>query len=238
MNDVGPVVMSDETAREQAQKDEARLAAREARRERRRDQSRAEILAAARRVLLSSGVAAMTLDAVATEAGMSKTGLYYYFRSKEALVFELVYGVLERQSRAVHDAVERTVDGGAALGAVIGATVEAFAPQLDDFRLAFLFGQVAGAGALRWDAEQFERIRPLNELLLAGTTARLGGEGPERPAVEPRLMAFLAYLSAIGLLTMKGMVERMDDPLLYSDAELVEGFSRVFAAAAAPGRGA
>lgn len=228
--------MSDEKAPEQVRKDDAKHAARAARRTRRRDQSRAEILAAARRVLLSSGVAAMTLDAVATEAGMSKTGLYYYFRSKEALVFELVYGVLERQSRAVHDAVEKTTDGGAALGAVIGATVDAFAPQLDDFRLAFLFGQVAGAGALRWDAEQFDRIRPLNDLLLAGTTARLGAGRQARPGtagVEPRLMAFLAYLSAIGLLTMKGMVERMEDPLLYSDAELVEGFARVFAAAAA-----
>jgi AcrR family transcriptional regulator len=229
--------MSDETVREQAEKDEAKRASREARLARRRDQSRVEILAAARRVLLSSGVAAMTLDAVATEAGMSKTGLYYYFRSKEALVFELVYGVLERQSRAVHDAVERTVDGGAALGAVIGATVDAFAPQLDDFRLAFLFGQVAGAGALRWDGEQFERIRPLNELLLAGATARLSGEQQgraARAAVEPRLMAFLAYLAALGLLTMKGMVEPMDDPLLYTDEELVEGFARVFEAAAAP----
>lgn len=223
----------------QARQDEAKRASRAARQARRRDQSRAEILAAARRVLLSNGVAAMTLEAVATEAGMSKTGLYYYFRSKEALVFELVYGVLERQSRAVHDAVARAADGGEALGAVVGATVEAFAPQLDDFRLAFLFGQVAGAGALRWDAEQFERIRPLNDLVLAGAAARLGGELETRPpgaAVEPRLMAFLAYLSAIGLLTMKGMVERMEDPLLYSDAELVEGFRRVFAAAAAPGR--
>ncbi|WP_084639927.1 TetR/AcrR family transcriptional regulator [Kaistia adipata] len=231
--------MDSEAERKQAQQDEAKRASRAARRARRHDHSRAEILAAARRVLLSSGVAAMTLDAVATEAGMSKTGLYYYFRSKEALVFELVYGVLERQSRAVHDVVARAADGGEALGAVVGATVEAFAPQLDDFRLAFLFGQVAGAGALRWDAEQFDRIRPLNDLVLAGAAARLGDEQqarPSRAAVEPRLMAFLAYLSAIGLLTMKGLVEPLDDPLRYSDAELVEGFRRVFAAAAAPGR--
>jgi len=47
-------------------------------------------------------------------------------------------------------------------------------------------------------------------------------------------MAFLAYLSAIGLLTMKGMVESLDDPLAYSDEQLVEGFARIFAAAAAP----
>ena len=47
-------------------------------------------------------------------------------------------------------------------------------------------------------------------------------------------MAFLAYLAAVGLLTMKGMVESLDDPLLYSDEQLIEGFARIFEAAAEP----
>ena len=217
-----------------------KTAARAARRERKRDQSREEILQAARRVLFRSGIGAMTLDAVANEVGMSKTGLYYYFPSKDALVFELVYGVIEAQAKAVQDGVEQAGDGGAALRAIIGETVESFAPRLDDFRLAFLFGQVAGAGAVTWDRDQFARIRPLNDMLFARATEKLDAERTKRPsraAVEPRLMAFLAYLAAIGLLTMKGMVEPMKDPLIYSDEELVEGFSRVFEAAAAPGGG-
>lgn len=214
-----------------------KAAARAARRERKRDQSREEILQAARRVLLRNGIGAMTLDAVANEVGMSKTGLYYYFPSKDALVFELVYGVFEAQAKAIRGGVEQASDGGGALRAIIDGTVTAFAPRLDDFRLAFLFGQVAGAGAIHWDRDQFERIRPLNDLVLGKATAMLGeerGERPARAAVEPRLMAFLAYLAAVGILTMKGMVESMDDPLLYSDAQLVEGFARVFEAAAAP----
>jgi hypothetical protein len=47
-------------------------------------------------------------------------------------------------------------------------------------------------------------------------------------------MAFLAHLAAIGLLTMKGMVESLGDPLRYSDEQLIEGFARVFEAAASP----
>ena len=213
-----------------------KTAARAARRERKRDQSREEILQAARRVLLRNGVGAMTLEAVANEVGMSKTGLYYYFPSKDALVFELVYGVIEAQAKAVQGGVEQAADGGQALRAILGETVGAFAQHLDDFRLAFLFGQVAGVGAIHWDRDQFARIRPLNDVLLSRATEMLRAEQAERPsraAVEPRLMAFLAYLAAIGLLTMKGMVEPMQDPLLYSDEELVDGFSRVFEAAAA-----
>jgi len=215
--------------------EDPRAASRAARKERRRDRSREEILAAARKVLLESGVGAMTLEAVAAEAGMSKTGLYYYFPSKDALVFELVYATVERQARAVHDAVEEAKDGGDALRAIIAETVRYFAPRLDDFRLAFLFGQVEGTGALRWTDEQFARLRPLNDLVFAGAAARLRAERKGkrgRAAVEPRLAAFLAHVAAIGLLTMKGMVEGVGDPLLYSDEELTDALARIFEAAA------
>ncbi len=210
-------------------------ASRAARRERRRERSRGDILEAARRVLLGNGVAATTLEAVAEEAGMSKTGLYYYFPSKDALLFELVFASFESHALAIRDAVERATDGGEALRAVISETVKAYASNLDDFRLAYLFGQVAGAGAVHWSAEQFARIRPLNELLFAGAAEKIAVDGSapsDAAAVEPRLMAVLAFLSAIGLLTMKGMVESVSDPLAYSDDRLVDGLARIFQAAA------
>ena len=214
---------------------EATIDLRQARRERRRNRSREEILAAARTVLLRNGVAAMTLEAVATEAGMSKTGLYYYFPSKDALVFELVYAASERHARAVDEAVRKAGDGRSAVRAVIGETVRSFAEHLDDFRLIFLLGQVTGDGTVRWSEEQFARLRPLNDLLLGSTAALLRGESgkPGKPAaVEPRLMAFLAFLSAIGVLTMKGMVEQVNDPLVFSDEQMIEGLGRIFDAAA------
>ncbi|MFS8086616.1 MAG: TetR/AcrR family transcriptional regulator [Acidobacteriota bacterium] len=215
----------------------AEAAARLARRERRRDRSREEILDAARRVLLRKGIAATTLDAVAKEVGVSKTALYYYYPSKDALFFELIFGSLKSHAQAVHDAVEKADDGAGALRAIVSEAVHAFAPRLDDFRLAFLHGQVAGQGAVHFDEQQFARIRPLNDLWFAGAAKKLGGEYRKRSGradVGPRLMAFLAFVSAIGLLTIKGMVESLEDPLVYSDDQLIEGFARVFEAAAAP----
>jgi AcrR family transcriptional regulator len=211
-------------------------ATRAARRERRRDRSREEILAAARSVMLRQGIAGMTLDAVAREVGVSKTALYYYFASKDALIFELVFDNLQSQARAVHDAVETTTTGAAALEAMLRASVKVFASRLDDFRLAFLHGQVAGQGAMHFDAQQFARIRPLNELWFAGAAKRLANDRKKRPRaarIEPRLLAFLAWVASIGLLTMRGMVESHDDPLIYTDEQLVDALSRVFAAAAA-----
>lgn len=214
--------------------EDAQAASRAARKERRRDRTREEILAAARAVLIRSGVGAMTLEAVAAEAGMSKTGLYYYFPSKDALAFELIFATLEQHAQTLHDAVEETGDGRAALRAVIAGTIGYFAPRLDDFRLAYLSGQLTAAGEIALSREQFARLRPLNDLILAGTTARLRGERKAekgRAGVEPRLLAFLALLASIGVLTMKGLVERLDDPLIYSDDELIDGLARVFAAA-------
>jgi AcrR family transcriptional regulator len=213
------------------------VAARIARRELRRSRSRDEILEGARRVLLRSGIAATTLESVAREIGVSKTALYYYFPSKDALLFELVFGVMEAQAQAVHRAVENTNGGGSALRAIVRETVHVFAPRLDDFRLAFLHGQVATPGSVHLDEQQFARIRPLNDLILVGAAQKLTDERKKRRGrarVEPRLMAFLAYLAAIGMLTMKGMVERVEDPLLYSDDQLIDGFARIFEAAAAP----
>jgi AcrR family transcriptional regulator len=212
-----------ETTRDQSE-------ARRARQQRRRDRSREDILTAARVVLLRDGIAAVTLDAVARAAGMSKTGLYYYFPSKEALVFELVFNVWEQQGQQVSDAVKAVDTGPAALAAIIRTTIEGYAPQMDDFRLAFLLGQVSNSSGLQVSAEQLERIRPINDLILAGAAEKLA-QGAQPSAVEPRLLAFLAYVSALGLLTMKGLVESQGDPLRYSDEQLVDGLGKIFASA-------
>ncbi len=208
-----------------------------ARRERRRERSREEIVEAARRVLLRDGIAATTLDAVAKEVGLTKAALYYYYPSKDALLFEIIFGVLEAQSRAVHDAVLEAKSGGDALRAIVRETVHIYASRMDDFRLAFLHGQVARPGSVSLGAEQFARLRPLNDLTYAGAAKRLSEDwkhGRGRANVEPRLMAFLANIAAIGALTLKGIVESVGDPLLYSDEQLIEGLARIFGAAAAP----
>lgn len=207
--------------------------ARRARRQRSRQRSREDILAAARSVLLRDGIASVTLEAVAREAGMSKTGLYYYFSSKEALVFELVFGIWQNQAQRVNDAVAPVASGPEALAAVIRSTVEDFAPRMDDFRLAYLLGQVSGSSSLQLSPEQFERIRPINDTLLGGAARKLAEADPPR-LVDPRLFAFLAFASALGLLTMKGLVESQGDPLLYSDEQLIGALSAIFITAATP----
>lgn len=209
--------------------------ARSERRHRKQEQSREDILGAARRLMLKGGIPALTLEAVARECGMSKASLYYYFPSKDALLFDLVYGIQSRYARHVGAAVERARTGSEALRTVVGESARQFAGQIDDFRLVFLHAQIAAQGQVEIDERQLEKVRPLNDVWFAGAAGKLAEDArrqKRRMKVEPRMLAFLAYLSAIGLATMKGMVESINDPLRYTDEELIEGLSKVFEAAA------
>jgi AcrR family transcriptional regulator len=69
--------------------------------------SRERILAAAVQVAIREGISAMTLDAVAREAGVSKGGLLYHYSSKD----ELIAAMLELHTARIQKAVEERMAG-------------------------------------------------------------------------------------------------------------------------------
>jgi AcrR family transcriptional regulator len=79
-------------------------------------------LRAAARVMVRDGADAMTLEAVAAEAGVSKGGLLYHFPSKEALISALIDDWLERFDRSV--AARAAADSGAWASAYVQATAD------------------------------------------------------------------------------------------------------------------
>jgi len=60
-----------------------------------RPSSKKAILDAAEAIVIQSGAAHMTLDAVAKEAGVSKGGLMYNFPTKEALLQAMIDRMVE-----------------------------------------------------------------------------------------------------------------------------------------------
>lgn len=69
------------------------------------------LLDAAETVVARQGIASLTLDAVAAEAGMSKGGLLHHFPSKDRLVVALVARCAEGWRSCYTDAYERTPEG-------------------------------------------------------------------------------------------------------------------------------
>jgi AcrR family transcriptional regulator len=84
----------------------------------RRDRLRAatieEIIATARRLLVTNGPEAVSLRAIAREMGMTAPGLYRYFGSHEELVRHVIAGIFTELAQDIHQAIEAAGPGGPA----------------------------------------------------------------------------------------------------------------------------
>ena len=218
-------------------KDDAARTKREARSERRRNQTRAEILDTARDVLLDLGLAAFTLSAVAEELGLTKPALYYYFESKEALLFELLLREWAESATEVQAAVDTTESGADAVEQLMRTVFDRYRDRLELFVLFFKMGPGGEFEAII-GPEELERIRPINDMLYGGAEARLradqrtGGFPKKR---DPRRFAFTAHTAVIGLLNMKAIAASAKDPLIHGDDDLINDVCTTFRDAALQG---
>lgn len=218
-------------------KDSVARTKREARNERRRDQIRAEILDTARDAVLRSGLAGFTLAAVADELALTKPALYYYFDSKEAVLFELLLREWVESAVEVQSAVEETDNGIDAVEQLMRTVFNRYRDRLELFVLFFKMGPGGDFEELV-GPDELERFRPINEMLYGGAEARLRadqrtGEFPRKR--DPRRFAFTAHMAVIGLLNMKAIVAAAKDPLIHSDEDLIDDLCTTFRAAAIQG---
>jgi AcrR family transcriptional regulator len=203
---------------------------REARNQRRRDQTRAEILETARDVVLRSGVAGFTLAAVADELGLTKPALYYYFDSKEGLLFELMLGEWFESASKVQAAVDETESGADAVEQLMRTVFDRYRERLELFMLNHKMGPGAEFEGIVGPKE-IERIRPINSMLYGGAEARLRADqltGAFPRKRDPRRFAFNAHMAVIGLLSMKAIVAAANDPLVHSDDDLINDLCATF----------
>jgi AcrR family transcriptional regulator len=104
---------------------------------------RAEILAAAKALFASEGFASVTTRALAAKAGLSQTGLYIYFATKE----DILRAISEETHDAMTAAFEQAVAGAGSprdkLRRLIRAYVEFGLGHPADYQLTFTVGPEA-----------------------------------------------------------------------------------------------
>ncbi len=210
---------------------------REARNERRRDQTRAEILDTARDAILRKGLGGFTLADVAEELALTKPALYYYFDSKETLLFEVLLREWVESAAEVQAAVEQTGSGADAVEQLMRTVFERYRDRLELFMLHFRMGP-GGEFADIVGPEQAARVHPINDMLYGGAEARLRedqrrGSFPKNR--DPRRFAFTAHMAVVGLLNMKAIAVSAQDPLLHSDDDLIDDLCVTFRHAATQG---
>jgi AcrR family transcriptional regulator len=93
--------------------------------------TKGRIIDAAEEVVLRDGVARLTLEAAAAEAGLSKGGVLYHFRSRDALVAAMVDKIIEEFDEDIEHILKGDSGAGSFTRAYIQATMAPSAPRPD-----------------------------------------------------------------------------------------------------------
>ncbi len=148
----------------------------------RAEDTRDKILHGAEEVVLRDGVARLTLEAAASEAGISKGGVLYHFPTRAALVAAMV----ERLSSSFEADLEREGGSSGRPGAFTRAYVEAtFGPPADVASRERRLGAAVIAGV----AADTELLEPLRERFAAWQEALVTDGLPPASASLVRLAA-------------------------------------------------
>lgn len=191
-----------------------------ARKARRQDKKKQAILAAARSVLIDSGLEGMTTAAVARAADISAPTLYYYYPSRQAIIDALALSLLQQDIVRMEAAVAQAADPIDALVAMVRAHVLHHAAQPEHY---FLYEGISRAGLSQ--EVLVTGVYPLSKRLNDCLEARLiAGQqsGVVHPDVRPRPLANAAWCMAQGILvTALGFV-RSGGRMLFSVEELLD----------------
>lgn len=149
-------------------------ARREARKRERHAERRRLIMRAARRLLIEGGIENFTVAQVAQVAQVSKPAVYYYFESKEDLVFELSVEVLEAE-RALLDRTTTIAPSAVdALAVLLRERVSFYLADPDSFRILHVWAPVLGLQSRLEAAPAHAAI----SAILAELGHRLGADRP------------------------------------------------------------
>lgn len=198
--------------------------------ERKHEQARQEILDVAQGLLRKGGVEAVTLAAVAGELSMTKQALYHYFPSKEALARSLVTTLLDSEIETLIVAIDEADSGDTVLSTLIRAFYDHYIGRLDAFRSVYCQSQLYSGSGPGLDRDTLrEEINPRTRHLFDILQDRISDSSASAAERERmRQLAFAAWLSALGLMTMLGIADATRDPLVHSDEDLLAALSGVF----------
>lgn len=147
---------------------------------------RNEILAAARQLFVTEGFETVTTRKLAERAGISQTGLYVYFQSKEEILEALCRDTFEKLVEGIQRVEAETELGPARLRRLIECYIEFGLDYPDEYQLVFM---TSAAGT------PFAHQKDLNLPY------------DEQP---PGLQAFLAYREQVAQLSAAGFLKPVD----------------------------
>jgi AcrR family transcriptional regulator len=153
----------------------------------------------ARELLVTQGIDRFTVAEVAQASQLSKPSLYYYFESKEALMFDLALETLTLELAAVSGAVQGIESGIEAIVCLVRSRVDFYLQDTDAFRIVHVWAPALGVNERLLHSNTHTQMGTL----LTSISERLGTQHKENGrAVRPDIQQLpqMAWALSQGIL--------------------------------------
>lgn len=183
------------------------------------------ILAAAAAVFAEQGMERASMAQIAGHSGVSKALLYYYYPSKDVLIFEIIHSHLVDLEAAVAAALDERLAAEAQLGALVGAVLEKYRGA-DDAHKVQLVGMATLTDAQRETIRQVERkiVRHFS-----GVLRRINPEldKPDRPLLMPVTMSLFGMMNWVYMWFRDGGAISREDYAALATTLVLDGIRSV-----------
>lgn len=197
---------------------------------RRRKSTRERIIDAAAARLRKHGVAAVTLDAVGADLGVTKQAILYHFGSKEGLLNEIVVVRVEAESALLRAAVAEARDAPDAIERFVLAFVDHYVADLPGFRLLYVVPNLAADG-VRLLPEYGDRLHAATGAAYAALEQAIRADRRTPRTLDARRLAVSVHMAAMGHVLLHGVAVAADDPLRHGVRPLAVELVRALSAA-------
>ncbi len=167
-------------------------------------QRRAEILAAAKQLFLKQGYENFTTRKLAARVGLSQTGVYVYFKSKEEILDAVCRSTFEGIAQRIRAMSAESKDSPDAIRRLLKAYVEFGLQHPDEYQLTFMVGNSAPKFTRRKDLSQPFELQGIGVqcfLLFRDQVARLI-EGGQLKDGDVSLVTQTLWATAHGLVSL------------------------------------
>ncbi|MDT0682200.1 TetR/AcrR family transcriptional regulator [Roseicyclus sp. F158] len=183
------------------------------------------LLKEAAHVFASQGMDKASMSQIAKEAGVSKSLLYHYYPSKDALIFAIILDHLERMEATLASLTDHGEAPKARLRMLIGTTLEVYRGADDEHKVQL------NAGQALTDAQQAQ-IRALERRIVAHFSAVILQINPdlvtpERSLLMPVTMSLFGMMNWVYMWFREGGAITRDEYADVATTLILEGVKAV-----------
>ena len=189
-----------------------------------RQNTRETILSIAQEMLNDEGLDQVSFDGIARRLGRSKQAVLYWFPSRQDLLAAMFLPALTAEAETVEAALYQTSGRTEAVATFVEAMKDFHAANLPRFRMMYLAPQISRAAATRQtQGDVLDQIHAVTNRTYAALAAKL-----DRAPDVARQEAVAIHAAVLGLLTMLGLADHLEDPLKHGQDSLFDALIRSF----------